>query len=197
MAADPYIQRLLMLSPRLAYAEAVYGLSPFPFTVTGSFTAAGSPAPIIQQVPDDNPFDRDLLIEGVDIDIQTKDFNTGSIFKPEADLAYDYTSGIQTTIEFRGAFGQLYDQIPLKAIADQKMFSEHRPMALLMDQKLLMSFYVTTPLPSDSTIITVTFLARTSRKDPAMRMGMDVVFDKLDALGYDTTLARPLFLSAN
>ena len=195
MAVDPQIQRLLMASPKLAYAEAVYGpLVPYPFTITASFTAAGSPAPIIEQVPDDNPLDRDILIEAVDIDIQTKDFNTGSLFKPEADLAYNYTSGIQATIEQRGSFGRQYNQIPLKAV--MSWASKRRPVVLLTEQKLLMSFYVTTPLPSDSTVITVTFQGRTSLKDVVMRMDVNKVFDALDALGYDTAAARKVFVSA-
>ena len=89
---------------------------PYPFTITADFTAAGSPAPILDQVTGDDPLDRDILIQKVDVDIQTKDFNTASLFKPEADLAYDYTSGIQATINQRGAFGRQYDQIPLKAV---------------------------------------------------------------------------------
>jgi hypothetical protein len=193
---DPYIQRLMMFSPWLAYGVYLYGpLIPYPFTVTAAFTAAGTPAPILDQSPDDNPLSRDLLIEEIDVDIQTKDFNTASLFKPEADLAYDYTSGIQTTIEQRGAFGRQYDQIPLKGMV--KMVSERRPLALLKCQKLLMSFYVTTPLPSDSTVITVTFLAMTCLKDPVFRMDPNLILDKLDALGYVTDQARKVFLSAD
>ncbi|MDE2022192.1 MAG: hypothetical protein KGI71_04780 [Patescibacteria group bacterium] len=193
---DPRIQRLLMMSPRLAYAEVMYGpLVPYPFTITANFTAAGTPAAILDQVSGDDPIDRDLLIEGVDVDIQTPNFNTASLFKPEADLAYDFTSGIETTITQRGAFGRQYDQIPLKALP--KVWTEGHPGVLLTEQTLLMSFYVTTPLPSNSTIITVTFLAMTSLKDRCFRMGMDDVFKALDEAGYFTERARAVFLSAN
>jgi len=194
---DPYVQRLIMVSPWLAYAVYLYGpLVQYPFTITADFTASGSPSPILNQVSGDDPLDRDILIEAIDVDIQTKDFNTGSIFKPEADLAYDETSGIQTTITQRGAFGREYDQIPLKAIP--KMVSELRPMCLLTEQKLLMSFYVTTPLPSDSTIITVTFLGRTSVKDAVFRMDINKILDTLEGLGYFVgDVTRKLWASAN
>lgn len=195
---DPYIQRLLMRSPFLAYAVYLYGpLVPYPFTITGNFAAAGSPAPILNQVSGDDPIDRDILIRGVDVDIQTKDFNTGSIFKPEADIAYDYTSGIQATITQRGAFGRQYDQIPLKAIADKKFASEECPVCLLTEQKLLVSFFVTTPLPSDSTIVTLTFEGLTSVKDAVFRMDVNKVIDNLEALGYFVDQARELWKSAD
>lgn len=195
-AVDPYIQRLIGYSPFLAYAVYLYGpLVPYPFTITGDFTAAGSPAPILNQVSGDDPIDRDILIERIDVDIQTKDFNTGSVFKPEADLAYDYTSGIQTTITQRGAFGREYDQIPLKAVP--QMVDDLRPICLLTEQKLLMSFFVTTPLPSDSTIVTVTFLGRTSVKDAVFRMDINKILDALDGLGYFVDQARKLWLSAD
>jgi hypothetical protein len=192
---DPYIQRLLMRSPSLAYAAAMYGpLVSYPFTITASFTASGSPAPILNQTSGDDPLDRDILIEDVDVDIQTKDFNTGSLFKPEADLAYDDTSGIQVTITQRGAFGKQYDQIPLKAVP--KMV-QRAPMMLLQEQKLLVSFFVTTPLPSDSTVVTMTFLGLTSLKDPPFRMDPEKLFDKLAELGYYVDQARKVFLSAD
>lgn len=193
---DPRIQRLLMQSPKLAYAEAIYGpLVPYPFTITAGFTAAGTPSPILNQVSGDDPFDRDLLLEGIDVDIQTPYFNAGSLFKPEADIAYDMTSGIQATITQRGAFGRQYDQIPLKALP--KVWSEERPGVLLTEQTLLMSFYVTTPLPSSTTTVTVTFLARTSLKDLVFRMDLDAIFTRLSELGYYTDQARKVFLSAN
>jgi hypothetical protein len=198
---DPYIQRLMMISPWLAYAVYLYGpLVQYPFTITAGFTAAGTPAPILNQTSGDDPLDRDILISSVDVDIQTKDFNTGSLFKPEADLAYDDTSGIQVIITQRGALGRQYDLIPLKAVP--KMVSDSnccggRPMCLLAEQKLLVSFFVTTPLPSDSTIVTMTFLGMTSVKDAVFRMDPSVIFDALDALGYFTDQARKLWLSAN
>ena len=194
---DPYIQRLIGYSPFLAYAVYLYGpLVQYPFTIQAEFTASGNPAPVLNQVSGDDPLDRDILIEEIDVDIQTKDFNAGSIFKPEADLAYDYTSGIQTTITQRGAFGREYDQISLKAVP--KMVSESRPMCLLTEQKLLMSFYVTTPLPSDSTIITVTFLGCTSVKDAVFRMDINKILDTLEGLGYFVgETVRKLWLSAN
>ena len=198
---DPYIQRLIMVSPFLAYSVYLYGpLVQYPFTITANFNASGSPAPILNQVSGDDPLDRDILISAVDVDIQTKDFNTASIFKPEADLAYDETSGIQTTITQRGAFGRQYDQIPLKAVP--KMVSDThccggRPMCLLTEQKLLMSFFVTTPLPSDSTIVTVTFLGLTSVKDAIFRRDINDIFEKLDALGYYVDQAKCFWASAN
>jgi len=193
---DPYIQWLLMKSPSLAYGMALYGpLVPYPFTITADFTASGSPSPVLNQVSGDDPLDRDILISAIDVDIQTKDFNTASIFKPEADLAYDETSGIETTITQRGAFGRIYDQIPLKAVP--KMVSDKRPICLLKEQKLLMSFFVTTPLPSDSTIITVTFLGETSVKDPPFRMDPDKMLDALGELGYYVDQAKALWLRAN
>ncbi|HXB28141.1 MAG TPA: hypothetical protein VNV25_25650 [Gemmatimonadaceae bacterium] len=193
---DPYIQWLLMKSPALAYGVVLYGpLVPYPFTITAAFTAAGSPSPILNQVSGDDPLDRDILIPAIDVDIQTKDFNTASIFKPEADLAYDETSGLQVTITQRGAFGKQYDQIPLKAVP--KTVSRLDPMCLLEEQKLLMSFFVTTPLPSDSTVVTVTMLGLTSQKDAVFRMDTNVIFDKLEALGYWVDQARCFWLSAN
>ena len=198
---DPYIQKLIMVSPWLAYAVYLYGpLVQYPFTITAGFSAAGSPAPILNQTSGDDPLDRDILIAAVDIDIQTQHFNTGSLFKPEADLAYDDTSGIQVTIKQRGAFGREYDQIPLKAVP--KMVTDTqccggRPMCLLTEQKLLVSFFVTTPLPSDSTIVTMTFLGMTSVKDGVFRKDINVIIDELENLGYYVDQARKLWLSAN
>lgn len=189
---DPYIQKLLMRSPWLAYAVYLYGpLVSYPFTITANFTAAGSPAPILNQVSGDDPLDRDILIHKVGVDIQTKDFNAASIFKPEADLAYDYTSGIQATVTQRGAFGKQYDQIPLKDI------DALCPMMLLTEQKLLVSFFVTTPLPSDSTVVTLTFYGETSQKDAVFRMDPNKILDSLEALGYFVDQARAFWLSAN
>jgi hypothetical protein len=189
---DPYIQTLIMRSPWLAYAVYLYGpLVPYPFTITADFTAAGSPAPILNQVSGDDPLDRDILIRKVGVDIQTKDFNTASIFKPEADLAYDYTSGIQATVTQRGAFGRQYDQVPLKDI------DGICPTVLLNDQKLLVSFFVTTPLPSDSTVVTLTFYGETSLKDAVFRMDPNKIFDCLEQLGYFVDQARKLWLSAD
>ena len=189
---DPYIQSLLMRSPWLAYAVYLYGpLVSYPFTITADFTASGSPSPILNQVSGDDPLDRDILVRRVGVDIQTKDFATGSIFKPEADLAYDLTSGIQATITQRGAFGKQYDQIPLKDIEGVC------PMMLLTEQKLLVSFFVTTPLPSDSTIVTLTFYGETSVKDAVFRMDINVIMSKLEELGYFVDQARKLWLSAD
>ena len=191
---NPEVQRLIALSPRLAYA-VMEGLPlvQYPFTTTAGFTAAGTPAPILDQLPSDDPLDRDFLIEGIDVDIQTPNFNTGSLFKPEADLAYDFTSGIQVSIKQRGLYGRQYDQIPLKMLG--KMCSEVRPMPLLMEQKLLTSFFVTTALPSSATNITITWVARTAPRDTVFRMDINKILDCLDAKGYITTWGRKIFES--
>ena len=191
---DPEVQRLIPLSPRLAYGVMMgLPLIQYPFTTTAGFTAAGSPNPILDALPSDDPLDRDFLIEGIDLDIQTPYFNTGSLFKPEADLAYDYTSGIQVTIEQRGLYGRQYDQIALKALP--KICSELRPMPLLMEQKLLTSFFVTTPLPSSATNITITWIARTCPRDTVFRMDINKAFDCMAAKGYLVDYARRMFAS--
>jgi hypothetical protein len=192
---DPEVQRLMALSPRLAFAVASgLPLLQYPFTITAGFTAAGIPEPILQQTPSDDPLNRDFLIEEIDVDIQTPNFNTASLFKPEADLAYDYTSGIQGVMKRRGLYGQIYDQIPLKAFP--KMVSQGRPMPLLAEQTLLIDFFVTTPLPSSATNITMTFLARTSPKDWIFSKDLNKIFGCLDELGYNTKGARSIFTSA-
>jgi hypothetical protein len=190
------VQRLIGLSPSLAYAVAVgLPLLQYPFTITGDFTADGTPDPILDESPSDDPLDRDFIITGIDVDIQTPNFNAGALFKPEADLAFDYTSGIQATIKRRGLYGQVYDQIPLKAVA--KICSEQRPMPLLRDQKLLVSFYVTTPLATGAaTNITLTFIAYTCPKDKLFALDLNDTFKKLDDLGYNTCWGRRVFDSA-
>jgi hypothetical protein len=192
---DPEVQRLMGLSPWLAYAVmSGYPLLQYPFTITADFSAVGNPDPILAQTPSDDPLNRDFIIEEIDVDIQTPDFNTASLFKPEADLAYNYTSGIQTVMRRRGLYGQIYDQMPLKALP--KMVSQGRPMPLLADQTLLMDFYVTTPLPSDATNITITFLSRTSSHDWIFKQDIQKIFGCLDEGGYDTRGARRIFQSA-
>jgi hypothetical protein len=59
------------------------------------------------------------------------------------------------------------------------------------------SFFVTTLLPSDSTVVTLTFYGETSLKDAVFRMDVNKIFDALDALGYFTDQARKLWLSAD
>lgn len=192
---DPEVQRLIALSPRLAYAVASgLPLIQYPFTITAGFSAAGNPDPVLAQTPSDDPLNRDFLIEEIDVDVQTPKFNTGSLWKPEADLAYDYTSGIQASLTRRGLYGQAYDQMPLKAFP--KMVSQGRPMPLLAEQTLLMSFFVTTPLPSCATNITITFLSRTTPKDWPFSTDLNKIFDCLDTAGYDTRPSRRMFSSA-
>jgi hypothetical protein len=194
---DPEVQRTIALSPWLAYAMAIgVPLDPYPLTITADFSAAGNPDPILEQTPGDDPLNRDFLIEEFDVDIQTTGAgsNAGSIFKPQQDIFYDQTSGIQVAIKRRGLYGKFYDQIPLKALP--KMVSRKRPMPLLADQTLLMDFFVTTPLPAAATNITVSILARSATKDFVFKSDINAIFDCLDKMGYDTVWPRKLFLSA-
>jgi hypothetical protein len=196
LACSWEVQSLIGLSPSLAYAVASgLPLLTYPFTITANFTADGAAPPILAQTPSDDPLNRDFVIEEIDVDIQTPNFNTASEFKPQADIFFDSTSGIQTTIKRRGIYGQVYNQIPLKAIP--KMVSRKRPMPLLRDQKLLMDFFVTTPLATGgATNITVTFLARTAPHDSIWSLDINKTFERLDKLGYNTCWARRTFASA-
>lgn len=191
MSGNPEAQRLVAYSPRLAYAVAIgLPLVPYPFTVTGTFATSGQPEALTELTPSSD-LDRDVLVEAIDVDIQTKDFATGDIMKPQADHFYDETSGIQARLTSRGLFGRRFDYLPLKAIP--KLVSDFRPWCIPMDNKLLVDLQVTTPLPSDSTVVTLSFLARTAPKDSVFRLGIDKIFDCLEEMSIDVAVARRIW----
>lgn len=196
MQANPEAQRLLAYSPRLAYAVAIgLPLVPYPFRIVGTFEDSGQPDPLEELLPSTD-LDRDVLIEGIDVDIQTPNFATGGgdgadVMKPQADFYYDETSGIQARLTSRGLFGRQFDYQALKTLP--RLVSESRPWCIPLDNKLLCDLQVTTALPSAGTVVTLSFLARTAPKDAIFRMSIIKIFDCLCELGFDVEAARALW----
>ncbi len=183
---------LIARSPRLAIARAWdLDFCPYIFTVTGDFSSAGSPQAILAVEPSQK-VQRDLLIMAIDVDIQTKDQDTGDVFKPQSDFFYDKTSGIQTRIYIDGYNKRTTPYFPLGAVPEM-VGKKDRPWTFLEEQSLTMDFVVTTPLPSDSTIITVTYVCSTPAPDIVFRMSATEAFCELDKLGYTTKYGRQAF----
>lgn len=181
---------MMGISPHLALALAEgKRFIPYVFVVSDSWTTTGSPAPLLNVNTDPTNINQDVLILSVDVDIQTKDFNTGAILKPEADLAYDLTSGIQCDVRITGFQATSTPYFPLKALPSFGGVGSgvggafRRPWALLADQEMQMDFSVTTPLPSDSTVITCTFTCTTPAQYKYAK-DRGKVFDRLAELGY-------------
>lgn len=189
---------LLNVSPRLALAVAEgKQFVPYIFVVSDSWTTSGSPDPLLNVPSDPTNIQQDLLIQNIDVDIQTKDFNTGSVLKPEADLAYDLTSGIQCDMRIEGFAERATPYFPLKALPSLGPVGSpggafRRPWVLLADQNLFMDFAVTTPLPSDSTIVTCTFTCSTPMPY-SYKMDQGKACDILEKLGYCVDGARKQF----
>lgn len=196
------VARLLNASPRLALALAEEAqFVPYIFVVTDGWTTSGTPDPLLDVQSDPTNIQQDLRILSVDVDIQTPDFNTGSVLKPQADLAYVSTSGITCDVRIEGFAARATPYFPLKNLptfgtvgsgAQGASGSFRRPWVLLADQNLVMDFAVTTALPSDSTTITCTYTCETTIPF-YFKMDQGKALDRLEALGYCVASARAHF----
>lgn len=188
---NPQAQALVAKSPRLALACAWdLDFVPYVFTITGTFSTAGSPDPLLALTPSKN-IQVDLLVQTIDVDVQTANAFTGDEFKPQNDWYYDATSGIQTRIAIDGYNRRSTPYFPLKALP--AFASPEAPWTLLEEQALSMDFSVTTALPSAGTVITVTYVCRTPAGDQVFRMSSTEAFNCLDQLGYCTEWGRKSF----
>jgi hypothetical protein len=199
MECDPEVQELINVSPRLALAKAEgKQFVPYIFVVTDSWTTSGTPDPLLDVESNPTNIQQDLLVLQVDVDIQTPSFNTGSVLKPEADLAYNQTSGIQCDVRIIGFAERATPYFPLKdlpsfgAVGSGAGGTFRKPWALLAEQNLVMDFVVTTPLPSSSTIITCTFTCATPMPY-SYRMDQGQACDRLEKMNYCVDLARQQF----
>ncbi|MHB8563331.1 MAG: hypothetical protein ACYDDA_05165 [Acidiferrobacteraceae bacterium] len=194
------VQDLISVSPRLALAVAQRkSFVPYVFVVSASWSTSVTPQPLLNVESNPTNIDMDLLILSIDVDVQTPNFNAGSLLKPEADLAYDLTSGIQCDVRIEGFLERATPYFPLKALPSFGTVGAgaagafRNPWALLADQNLYMDFIVTTALPSSSTVITCTYTCAYPVPYGYYRMDYGKALDELESCGYCIDGARKQF----
>jgi hypothetical protein len=185
------VEYLIPKSPRLALARALnIDMVPYPFTITCNFSAAGNNQTLTDQGPN-RTISRDVLLYGIDVDIQVPTAFTGDELKPVSDFFFDYTSGIQAAINIYGKDRRRMAYAPLRAI--NKYCSPDEPWVVSEEQIPSMDFTTTTALPFAGTTITVTFIGKTPAVDTVYRMSPSDAYDGLAKLGYCVDTARAVW----
>lgn len=184
---------MIRRSPRLALALAEdVRFNPYTFLITNTFATTGSPAALTGTQPS-KPITTDLLIEAIDVEIQTPNAFVGDEFKPLSDANYNMTSGIQTRITVEGQAKWAASYFPLRALP--LLATETSPWTLLEEQALTLDFNVTTALPTgySAIVINVTFACKVPSQTAVYRHSQKEACAELDAMGYDTRYARRAF----
>lgn len=184
------VEYLIPKSPRLALARALnIDMVPYPFTISCNFSAAGT-ATLTDQGPN-RTISRDVLLYGIDVDIQVPSAYTADELKPVSDFFFDYTSGIQAALNMYGKDRRRMSYAPLRAL--NKYCSPDEPWVISEEQIPSIDFTTTTPLPFAGTTVTVTFVGKTPAVDTTYRMNPTDAYDCLAKLGYCVDSARVIW----
>jgi hypothetical protein len=184
------VEWLIPKSPRLALARALQvDMVPFEFVIQANFAAAGQ-VTLTDQGPA-KPISRDVLLYGIDVDIQNPAGFTADELKPLSDFFYDITSGIQAAINIYGDQRRRMTYFPLRAVP--KLCSPEEPWCVFEEQIPSMDFTTTTDLPFAGMTVFVTFIGKTPSFDTTYRMSPSDAFCALEELGYCVEPARRLW----
>jgi hypothetical protein len=185
---DGSVEWLLARAPRLALARALdIDFVPYPFTITCNFASTAAGQVLTDQAPN-RTVSRDVLLYGIDVDIQVPTAFTGDELKPVSDFFFDFTSGIQAAVNIYGKDRRSARYCPVRGL--NKFCSPDEPWVLLEEQTTMIDFKTTTVLPFAPATLTVTLLGKTPATDAVFRMNVLDAFDCLDKLGFCTDSAR-------
>ena len=183
------VEYLIAKSPRLALARALgIDFIPYVFTISANFSVAGQ-STLTEQGPN-RTISRDVLLYGIDVDIQTPTAYTADELKPLSDFFFDYTSGIQVAVNIYGAERRRMAYAPLRAV--NKYCSPDEPWVISEEQIPTCDFTTTTALPFAGTTVILTFLGKTPAVDTTFRMSSSDAYACLADLGYCVEPAKAL-----
>jgi len=138
----PDIIRMLEAgSPRLALAKSL-GVPMAPYILNVKATFPDTDTPGVPDVGSDVKITQDTLVEALIVRVTNDTGGQSNIFQPQSDFFYQYQSGIEATLDVKGAprYSVAPNFTPLSTLADMINGKWPQGWILTYQQQLFMSF---------------------------------------------------------